>query len=200
MVQGACLSGRPRSDELSSDLMIAALAGRRIDGPGSKPERFPLRNVDKVRGQLRVRFTAKDIQALVCSAACGADLIALDIARELGIRFRIILPFEPEEFRSRSVIDRPGQWGPIFDAVVQAAVGDNEIVVLDSAEAEANPFEAATRKIIEEAEKLASAFDREKPIAIAVWDGIEKNEDDQTAEFINLAGSRGMHVIEIPTL
>jgi hypothetical protein len=44
--------------------------------------------------------------ALVCSAACGADLVALEEAERLGIRRRIILPLAPSSFgRSQSSIE-----------------------------------------------------------------------------------------------
>jgi hypothetical protein len=36
--------------------------------------------------------------ALVCSAACGADLIALEEAERLGIRRCSVLPFSPDRF------------------------------------------------------------------------------------------------------
>ena len=50
------------------------------------------------------------MSVLVCSAACGADLIALQAAGRVSLRRRIVLPFEPSRFRDSSVVDRPGDW------------------------------------------------------------------------------------------
>ena len=97
--------------------MIVALAGRRIDKPDADAPRFPLTGVDLVRGRLHHLLSEKKVTTFVCSAACGADLLALAAARDLGIRRRVILPFTRERFRVTSVVDRPGDWGPLFNAV-----------------------------------------------------------------------------------
>ena len=72
---------------------VAALAGRRIDAPDAKEARFPPANVARVRERIAAALREHDVVALVASAACGADLIALDEAAKLGIRRRIVLPF-----------------------------------------------------------------------------------------------------------
>src|SRR5256885_749046 len=59
-------------------LMIIALAGRRIDAPSTSTPTFPLPEVDKVREKLAALFESEGATALASSAACGADLIALD--------------------------------------------------------------------------------------------------------------------------
>ncbi len=94
--------------------MIIALAGRRIDEEGTDTPRFPLENIRFVRERLKTLFEENDAKALVSSAACGADLLALDVAGEPGLRRRIILPSKPEKFRKSSVTDRPRKWGEIF--------------------------------------------------------------------------------------
>jgi hypothetical protein len=67
---------------------VIALAGRRIDAPDAETPRFPLAAVPFVREQLDALFADRGATALVCSAACGADLVALDAATELGLRCR----------------------------------------------------------------------------------------------------------------
>jgi ABC-type enterobactin transport system permease subunit len=57
---------------------------------------FPLEAVAIVRRRLADLLVQEHAVALVCSAACGADLIALEEAERLGLRRRIILPFRPE--------------------------------------------------------------------------------------------------------
>src|SRR3984957_6214255 len=111
---------------------VIALAGRRIDAPDTDPPRFPLQNVPIVRRRLAALFSAEHAEALVCSAACGADLVALEEAERLGLRRRIVLPFPPERFRETSVTDRPGDWGPVFDRLVAAAEAAGDLVILQS--------------------------------------------------------------------
>jgi hypothetical protein len=54
------------------------------------------------------------VRMVVASAACGSDLIALDVAGELGLERRVILPFEPNRFAETSVEDRPGEWRTLY--------------------------------------------------------------------------------------
>src|SRR5215212_11987885 len=110
---------------------VVALAGRRVDATGTEPPRFPLENVPVVRKRLAAILAKESAMALVCSAACGTDLIALEEAERLGLRRRIVLPFSPERFRASSVVDRPGNWGPLFDRLVAAASTAGDLVVLD---------------------------------------------------------------------
>ena len=78
-------------------------------------------HVPLVRRRIVDLLAEEHTEALVCSAACGADLIALEEAERLGLRRRIVLPFSPRQFRETSVTDRPGDWGPFFDRLVEAA-------------------------------------------------------------------------------
>ena len=91
--------------------MIIALAGRRVDSADAKESRFPLRNVERVRTRARAVLKEKGATTLVSSAACGADLIAVSEAGQLGLRRRVILPFGRSRFQESSVTDRPGEWG-----------------------------------------------------------------------------------------
>jgi hypothetical protein len=59
-----------------ADGSIVALAGRRIDAQDADPPRFPLEAVSTVRQRLADLLVQERTVALVCSAACGSDLIA----------------------------------------------------------------------------------------------------------------------------
>src|SRR3977135_3523481 len=109
--------------------MIVALAGRRIDTPDADSPRFPLSSIEVVRGQLHKLLSEKEATALVCSAACGADLLALSVAGDLGIRRRVVLPFTREHFRETSVVDRPGDWGSLFDAICEGVSEQGDRVI-----------------------------------------------------------------------
>src|SRR5438270_205679 len=98
--------------------MIVAGAGRRIDAPDGGQPRFPLENVAKVRRRIRALLEQQRVAGVVSSAACGADLVVLSEAVSLGLRCRVVLPIERARFRESSVVDRPGDWGPLFDRVL----------------------------------------------------------------------------------
>jgi hypothetical protein len=125
-----------------------ALAGRRIDPPDAETPRFPLANAPLVRDRLRAFFVERGADTLVCSAACGADLVALEAAESLGMRYRIVLPFDPAKFRDTSVTDRPGAWGPLYDRVVEAARRAGDLVVLEGAGEGGAAYEAANWRIL----------------------------------------------------
>ncbi len=177
--------------------MIVALAGRRIDSADSTEPRFPLQNVETVRTRIRSLLKEKNAAALVSSAACGADLIALSEAGQLGLKRRVILPFERRRFRQTSVTDRPGDWGPIYDEILDAVEPAGDLVVLkDGMDEEA--YAAANQAIFDEALALAQVI-HQSVSAVLIWDGVTRGGRDLTAEFGVEARRRGLAVTEIPT-
>ena len=92
--------------------MIVALVGRRIDAESTSIPRFPFDSIARVREEIRAFFTNQLVKAVVGSGACGADLLAFDIAGQLGIPRYMLLPFAKEDFRkvklSPSVTKRTG--------------------------------------------------------------------------------------------
>jgi hypothetical protein len=183
---------------------IVAVAGRRIDAPGATPERFPLRNRHRVRDSIAAFLEAHPVSLLVASAACGADLIALEAAAGLGIRFRVILPFAAGRFRASSVIDRPGDWGPLFDALMARAASRDDLVVLrgtgghESGDAE-QAYADTSVAILDEGDAQAVASGAVRT-ALVVWDGAPRGAADFTWNFRTQAMSRGWAVEEIQTL
>ena len=148
-------------DFVGEDAMVIIVAGRRIDAEHVEQERFPLKNADRVAEAVHRQFEVWRPEALVCSAACGADLIALKTAQVLSIRRRIVLPFEPARFRSTSVIDRPANstwdWGALFDDQIQEAREKSDLLLIPPAADETASYVATNEHIIAEAARLASA-------------------------------------------
>lgn len=188
--------------------MIIALAGRRIDAPEAEAARFPLDNAAIVSQRIGALFTEKKPEALVCAAACGADLLALEVARKHAIRRRIVLPFDSERFRASSVVDRPGEWSSIFDRQYKEVAEQGDVVTLPSTGDDASAFIATNEKIIEEALILAAQYSTAESvsspsksvIAVIVWNGTSRGEDDVTAGFAKHAQALGIPVVEISTL
>jgi hypothetical protein len=137
------------------------------------------------------------VSALVSSGACGTDLLALEAARHAGIRRRLILPFAIDRFREASVVDRPGNWGALFDGLVADAVAQGDLVILEAGDGDA-AFAATNLAILDEGERLATATGARKR-ALIVWDGASRGSDDLTDQFRVEAAARGWSVEEIRT-
>lgn len=178
--------------------MVVALSGRRIDSPDASRAAFPIENAEAVRMRIVELFRELRATVLVCSAACGADLLALEAAEAVGARRRIVLPFEPRLFRETSVTDRPGNWGPAFDRCLLAASAANDLVNLDLPAA--NESYARTNEfILEESRTLARAL-QDRVTAVLVWDGMSKGQADFTELFGKAALARQFGVVEVSTL
>lgn len=190
---------------------VVACAGRRIDAEGlTKGERhFPLINVTNVRRGLQRFFEEERPSLLVCSAACGADLLALDVASELNLRCRVVLPFEPARFRDTSVIDRPSNpklnadWGAIFDRVITAAATAGDLVIMSTTSAmdDTAAYAAANRSIVSEAIRITNAQPEvhQPPLALIIWDGMARQSNDATDEFRQLTVAAGFSQRELRT-
>ena len=189
---------------------VVALDGRRVDPPYADNPRFPPENVGLVRERLRSLLQDRRAAALVCSAACGADLVALEAAGTLALRRRVVLPFDPERFRETSVVDRPGEWGPLYDRVIETVTRADDLVVLEDAGEGGAAYAAANERILDEALTLTGVgaargskpapMPPEKALAVIVWEGRSRGDDDATEQFATSARGRGLTVEEILTV
>ncbi len=180
-------------------MSVVALAGRRIDAMGASP-RFAESRIAIVRIRIRSMLVSQRARALVCSAACGADLLALEAAGEIGLRRRVVLPFDAERFRETSVIDRGGDWGGRFKRIIDAVEATDDLIVLDAEAGDEEAYASASLAILNEAESLAAASDPpDKLVAAIVWEGAARGEDDLTGYFATQARGRGFELIEIST-
>jgi len=178
--------------------MIIALAGRRVDAIDASEPRFPLQNVGRVSLAVRALLQQQDATAVVSSAACGADLIGLSEAGKLGLRRRIVLPFGRQQFRETSVVDRPGDWGELYDSFLDGVEAMGDLVVINKV-TEDEAYSAANRDIVEEAITLGRQ--RVEPVGAAlVWDGASRGKKDYTEQFGAQARNRGLAVFEVLTI
>ncbi len=191
-----------------------AFAGRRIDAQGALLSRFPLTRAEVVYQQLEALFDKNRVGRLVCSAACGADLIALELAQKKGIDFQIVLPFAPDLFRVTSVVDRPGcevwNWGVLYDRVIEIAEEKGELVVVETGNDRYAGYQEVNHAILDEALrygrdiKIESAGESSQGFntvqAVIAWDGQIRGARDLTWHFAEAARSRGLIVKEIFTL
>jgi hypothetical protein len=180
--------------------MIMALAGRRIDSVDAQQQRFPSdpKNLDIVKEQIRSTLQAYGAVALVSSAACGADLLALSEAGSLGLRRRIVLPFDRGKFRATSVTDHPGQWGSLYDTVLDDVAAKGDLLVLNLSPDDRS-YAKANQVILDEALSLGQLL-KQPVTAVLVWDGRSRGPGDLTEEFGLLARKKGFPIVEVMTL
>lgn len=176
---------------------VVCLAGRRIDPPDADPARFPASRAPAVGERIRLLLEERRATALVCSAACGADLLALEAGAALGMQLHVVLPFDRERFRATSVTDRPGDWGERYDRIIDLAQEAGTLTIVDSADGGESAYAAANALILDVAGREAGAPDA---VAVIVWDGSSRGESDLTAHFAAAARARRMEVVEIRTL
>lgn len=179
--------------------MIIALAGRRIDASDAKQRRFSPapESIELVRSRIRATFLSQGAIALVSSAACGSDLLALSEAGALSMRRRIVLPFSRAKFRSTSVTDRPGDWGKLYDYVLDEVESQDGLLIIE-ANSEDSAYAETNHRIIEEAQSLGIDL-QNRVTAVRVWEGHSRGAGDLTEEFGIYAEKKGIPVVDVMT-
>ena len=181
--------------------MLLVYAGRRVDADADGPqteERFPARNIPRVAREIETILIDSKPSTVIGSAACGADLLVLEAAGRLGIRRRIILPFDRARFRASSVTDRPGDWGPRFDAVIDEVSAAGDVVQLSLDSQDDATYQQANVEIYRDAETLAQRSGEECR-ALVVWNGVPRGKTDVTEGFLNEANRRRWPVMIVHT-
>jgi hypothetical protein len=178
--------------------MIIALAGRRVDAADAKQQRFPAENVEIVRERVHEMLRTQGAVALVGSAACGSDLLAQSEASQMGLRRRVVLPFDRETFRTTSVTDREGDWAALYDSLLNEVEKSGDLLVIH-ANSEDQAYAEVNHVIVDEALALGLEF-QQSVTAVLVWDGKSRGERDFTEEFAVYARNRGVPVVTVMTL
>jgi hypothetical protein len=181
-------------NETTSLGRVLIAAGRRVDATDAAVARFPLSRVAEVRRQVRRLLSRQKPVAVVCSAACGADLIVLDVAGSLHIERYVLLPSEPEEFRRTSVTDRPGDWGDLYDRALKTS----KVEILKLPEGQEGYLETNLR-LLDRGQDLARKYSV-APEALVIWDKKSRGPDDVTGHFLEQAKLRKFPVTEIATV
>jgi hypothetical protein len=178
---------------------VVVVAGRRVDAPGTISARFPEAESARVRSAIGQWLEGVGATTLVCAAACGADLLALEIAGRLGIRRRILLPFGVAEFRASSVVDRPGGWGERYDQIVAEVEAEGDLLLHSYPMEGDGAYFQTNLDLFREAEQIAATADI-PVLALVVWEGHSRGPQDVTAHFLAEAQYRGLPVHQILTL
>jgi hypothetical protein len=132
--------------------------------------------------------------AIVSAAACGADLLLLDVALEMNVSRYIVLPSQAEKFRESSVTDRPGNWGDLYSEALRSS----KVEVLNVPEGQEGYLET-NLKLLDRAQALAKE-ERAILSALVIWNQESRGIDDVTAHFLDQAKRRKIPILEISTL
>jgi hypothetical protein len=181
--------------------MVVVVAGRRIDASDAPAPRFPLASREAVGRRIEADLEVLHASAVVSSAACGADLLAIEAARNLGLRYRIVLPYQEDWFFADSVVDRPGEWAELFQQAIYAARAAGDLVILDRARGSEGAYRAASDRILAEGQHLAADENPTAPSAalagIIVWEGASRGPDDVTDHLRQRLRAADARVIEV---
>lgn len=183
--------------------MVVVVAGRRIDPPHAAISRFPLEYRRTVSRRIRAALKTLQATVVVSSAACGADLLALDAARALGLRRRIVLPYQEDWFLVDSVTDRPGRWKTLFQRTLNEARTAGDVVTLRERRGAGEAYRAANERMLAEALKLARKENHERPGAalagLIIWEGSARGPDDVTDHLRQRLEAEGARVVSVIT-
>ncbi|WP_419914425.1 hypothetical protein [Hoeflea sp.] len=179
-------------------MTIYILAGRRPDPEDAPARRFPLENRDMVGERIGRVFEERGATDLIASAACGADLIALDVAQKLGIERHVVLPFDAATFRTTSVIDRPGDWGDLYDRTIEQVQRTGRLHDLGLPSGNDDAYRLANNAIVDTAEQLSAGT---LPICMClVWEGAPRGAGDISYDMAQTARGRDWPVDEVLTI
>jgi hypothetical protein len=177
---------------------VLAVAGRRIDAEDAVERRFPAGNEAMVTARLRDAMVSANGRAVVCSAACGTDILTLEAAAHLGLHRRVVLPFSRRQFRASSVADRGEDWGRRFDEILAQLPG-KDVIELNLQPGDKKAYAAVNSRILDEATAWAASSEC-RVAAVVVWNGFSRGVTDLTDAFRRLAIERDLEAISVPTL
>ncbi len=182
---------------------IVVGAGRRIDREGSKTTRFPRENELAVTRVVRSCLMQLRAKHVVSSAACGADMIIVETAHELGIPVVMVLPFPVESFKRYSVADCGGNWAERFDAIIEKQQRLGTVFELgpapNSEVGETKGYRATTERLLVEAHALRAGSQLDI-IGLIVWEKQRKSTGDETAALLDSVRRQKWRFVEVDTL
>ncbi len=177
---------------------VVAFVGHLLDRPGRAQPRFAAQLESAVRQAIRERLLPLNAGIGYSAAACGADILFLEVLRELGGETHVVLPFGKEEFLRESVALIPGAgWEARFESALERAAelvyASGQMMAAGSAS-----FEYVGQLLIGLAGLRAAQLESEL-VPLAVWDGNPGDGGGGTADTIAHWRNLG-HTVEIINL
>jgi tetratricopeptide (TPR) repeat protein len=167
-----CFKMRGRPDLLDDCFPSGAVgffAGHMVDAPNRPVPRFPATAIPDVEERIRNWVTSNAIRSAVCSAACGGDILFLEIAQSLEVETHILLPFARDYFVRTSVLTGGEEWVKRFEAVTEKA---KSVTVLNDDMPDYHPssYDFTNQMISARAATRAAAYDSPL-LGLALWNG-----------------------------
>ncbi|MCA9232374.1 MAG: hypothetical protein KDA57_17125 [Planctomycetales bacterium] len=176
---------------------VVIATGHMIDSDHREHSRFPPGIAEAVRGEIVRKVAGWGPVIGYASAACGADLLFLEVLAETENDAVIVLPFSSEQFSATSVNYAGPGWQQRFESVVQH-FGEPVVATSWSTPASGPAFDYANRVMSGLAKLQADLF--EVPVTLlAVWDGEQEGELGGTAEFVSRWKEQALPVEHINT-
>jgi tetratricopeptide (TPR) repeat protein len=100
---------------------VLAFVGHMIDVPGAREPRFPPGLEPVVSAAIRARLARLRQPIAYTSAACGADLIFIEAALDIGAEVNVVLPFDRADFARTSVAIGGAAWLSRFERALARA-------------------------------------------------------------------------------
>jgi hypothetical protein len=174
--------------------VLVVHAGNRIDGPDRAQSRFPAHRELAVADRLGELLDLLTPEAVVTSAAAGADLLLVEAAIKRQVPIHVVLPFPRARFRAVSVEDQGRRWVASFDAALDWVEQDeaSSLVELDL-DTDVTGLHAANQALLARAAELSSTA----VLAVAVRPPGPEVPPSVTDEFVRGAEDAGLFVIEI---
>lgn len=150
---------------------VVVFSGHMIDLPGRAAPRFPPWLARRVKQALRRHL--RPLQPLIgySSAACGADLLFLEVVLALGGSVRIVLPYNEDEFEHDSVdVRKEGAWKRRYHAVLRHRSARVSTVSTHRVGTMAVSYDYANQVLLGLARDQARQLDAPL-LPLAVWDG-----------------------------
>jgi hypothetical protein len=175
---------------------VVAFTGHMVDAPERVSPRFPASLERTVAGRIRDRLAAIAPLAVYSSAACGADLLCLEAARELGIETHVVLPFPQEAFRAASVAFAGASWEQRLATALESA--DSVTVTSDhAARGSAASFDYANLVLTGAARLRAHALETDL-VGLAACEDEHPSRPGGSADLLRRWRDAGIAVERIP--
>lgn len=209
----AALEREPAAAKKAAHLVV--FTGHGVDAPGTPADRrrFPPQGEDRARALVKEQLAALQAAAgqaetltLLASGAPGADILAHDVAKELGITRRLCLPM-PAEDVSRLAFKGLDAWKNRFLALAEELKDKHTLQLADHAELPRwlqgrgiDPWSRGNRWVL----KLAKTWGAQRVTVLALWDGQDSGRNGGTEQMVRLARGEGnfrfVHISTAPLL
>ena len=170
---------------------LLVVAGHRIDAPDRLKPRFPAAQEPKARALLRAEIerllVGEHEHVLLASASAGADVLAHEVADELGIASVICLPFPARDYAAEAF----GGFDTWKTRFLNLLAKRTPLELSDRVGlprwlhgSSINPWERGNRWVV----RLAQTWGAQEVTLVALWDGKGRGDaPGGTAQIVELA-------------